>query len=152
MILLGNAGGPLFQASGGVARPFLPLDAARGEKAQAWPQFLPDGRHFLYTSIAADGKGGVYAGSLDSPTVRRVPDSPVNVNWVEPGFLLFARGRSLMAQPFEAATLRLGGAPFLVADQVTSLKGEDDLCLFAERHAGLLAGAGRRAEPSALLA
>ncbi len=119
VILLGSDAGAMYRFSGGAARPFLPLDASRGEKAQAWPQFLPDGRHFLYTSITADGKGGVYAGVLDSPTVHRILDEQVNVNWVEPGYLLFPRGRSLMAQSFDSEQLRFKAAPFLVADEVT---------------------------------
>ena len=44
---------PLFRVplSGGQAIPMTTL--AKGESAHRWPQFLPDGRHFLYLRISA---------------------------------------------------------------------------------------------------
>ena len=35
-------------ASGGTPNPVISLDPSRGEFSQQFPQFLPDGRHFLY--------------------------------------------------------------------------------------------------------
>src|SRR4029079_5135226 len=58
-----------------LAGPLLRLVASRGVMAQAtvlakgetnhrWPQFLPDGRHFLYLRVSSDpGQMGVYIGS-----------------------------------------------------------------------------------------
>ena len=41
-------------AEGGVAAPALPLDTANGELGQAYPSFLPDGRHYVYLSLGAN--------------------------------------------------------------------------------------------------
>jgi len=38
--------------SGGQAMPITTL--AKGDSAHTWPQFLPDGRHFLYLRLSAD--------------------------------------------------------------------------------------------------
>ena len=45
-----DAAGGLFKvsAAGGGPAPVTNLDKAQGEISHAWPQFLPDGRHFLY--------------------------------------------------------------------------------------------------------
>src|SRR5712691_7293476 len=51
-------GGILYQvaAAGGTPKPVTSLDAARAEVAHGFPQFLPDGRHFLY--LAASSRPG----------------------------------------------------------------------------------------------
>jgi eukaryotic-like serine/threonine-protein kinase len=43
-------GGPLFRvsANGGVPAPVTQLDASAGDTTNRWPDFLPDGVHFLY--------------------------------------------------------------------------------------------------------
>ena len=91
-----------------------------------WPVFLPDGKHFLYTSVdfSADLQGessAVYVASLDSRVHRRLITSSSNAAYVPPGYLLFSRNRSLMAQRFDAEHLQLQGVAFAVANNVTYL-------------------------------
>lgn len=119
VILFGTANGPihLVAVSGGVPKPVHALDQARQELRQTWPHFLPDGRHFLYSSSDAQ-RGGVYAATLGSREAKRVLDAPANVHWVAPSFLLFGRGRALVAQHFDAGRLELQGEPVTVADRV----------------------------------
>ena len=105
------------QATGGEPKPVLALDKTRGETRQTWPHFLPDGRRFLYTSLGGE-RPGVYLGSIDSQETTRILDHASNVNWVSPGLLLFGRGRTLLAQPFDADTGKLSGTPFRVSDPV----------------------------------
>lgn len=139
VILFGTTDGPLYQvpASGGVPKPVLPLDTARQEIRQTWPHFLPDGRHYLYSSLGGD-RGGVFLGSLDSRETRLVVDSFSNANWVSPGFLLFGSGNALMAQPFDSGTLRLGGAPSPVANRVVSMANNMHGSFFASSVNGTL--------------
>ena len=58
-------------SSGGMVTPVTELDASRQEGSHRFPQFLPDGRHFLFSvrSSLAD-QTGVYAGSLDGMTKK----------------------------------------------------------------------------------
>jgi len=52
-------------ASGGTPTPLTVF--VLGDTAHRWPQFLPDGRHFLYHRASSSAeKTGVYVGSLDA--------------------------------------------------------------------------------------
>jgi len=84
------------------------------------PWFLPDGHHFLYS---VGDKGGVYVGDLDSNARSRISAEYSNAVYSPPGYLLFARKQSLMAQRFDAERLQLVGEPVQVADQVQKFIG-----------------------------
>jgi Tol biopolymer transport system component len=120
IILIGQGSGPIHKvsAAGGEPKPLLKLNAARKKVRQTSPHFLPDGRHFLFLSIA-ESAPGVYLGSLDSEETRLVLNGGSNVSVVAPGLLLFGRGPALMAQPFDLKNLQVNGAAFSVADQVS---------------------------------
>ena len=105
-------------ADGGEIRPVLELDRSRQERSQIEPQFLPDGRHFLYRSVDGgeeSGKEAIYVGSLDSKETTRLTSVDSNVTFVPPRFLLFGRQGTLLAQPFDLRRLRLIGEPVPVA-------------------------------------
>jgi len=119
--------GRLFQvlATGGTARPVTTLDPVRAETAHAWPHFLPDGRHFLYLarSRQPDDDSVAYVASLDSPDRVRLVSSDSHVVYASPGYLIFIRGNTLFAQPFEARGLRLIGEPVPIAEHVERTAG-----------------------------
>ena len=90
-------------ATGGMPAPATVLDKSRNETAQAWPYFLPDGRHFLYVARSAEHeKSGIFIGSLDSKETKLLLNTESSVAYVPAGYLLFMRENSLMAQPFNA--------------------------------------------------
>ena len=103
-------------AAGGEVTPLTTLDKAH-ESSHRWPQFLPDGRHFLYFSRQVE-KSGIYVGSLDSKETKRILDTDFNAMYAPQGYLLFVRESALMAQPFDASRLELTGEAFPVAEQV----------------------------------
>jgi serine/threonine protein kinase len=106
-------------AAGGVPIPATKLDDTRQESSHRWPQFLPDGRHFIYlTRRAALSESGINAGSLDSPQQVPVLDAASNAVYAPPGYLLFVRNSALVAQPFDAKLLRVTGDPIPIAEQV----------------------------------
>jgi len=115
-------------ADGGEPAPVTVLDASRVEDTHYWPQFLPDGRHLLYTNRSGKGElFGTYVASLDSkPEAQgrlQVVRTVSNAWYVtgDPGgrgFVLFARDRTLFAQRFDAANLKLEGDAFTVADDI----------------------------------
>jgi Tol biopolymer transport system component len=107
-------------ASGGKPLPALQLDAAKGFHSYRWPQFLPDGKHFLYfglTDAEAPETSGVYAGALDSLETRRLFASGTNAIYspeagspsAKSGYLLFIQDRVVMAQRFNPLTLATQG-------------------------------------------
>ena len=106
-------------ATGGSSAPVTMLDKSRNETFHAWPCFLPDGRHFLYVARSAQReKSGIYVGSLDSKETRMLLNVESSMAYAQPGFLLFVRERTLMAQPFDADKLQLSGEAVPAAEQV----------------------------------
>jgi serine/threonine protein kinase len=85
-----------------------------------FPSFLPDGRHFLFFSPAAakPENAGVFVGSLDSSTAKRLVTTRSRAVHATPGFLLFWREGALLAQEFDANHLEARGNPVSVADGV----------------------------------
>jgi serine/threonine protein kinase len=119
-VILFSPGGPLplsrIPAAGGEA-----VAATRLEPSQSGhlsPQFLPDGRHFLYYARGAPDVRGVYVGQLDSPVSRRLLDAESGAMYAPSGYLLFLRQGTLFAQEFDLDRLQLTGNPFTVADQL----------------------------------
>ena len=118
-------------AEGGTPEPVTSLDASRQENVHMTPRFLPDGRHFLYLVRSAQrGHSGIYAGSLDAKPEaqprQRLLETDTQAEYAPgrsggPGYLLFLRETTLMAQPFDAGSLRLSGSAVPVAEQVGSM-------------------------------
>jgi dipeptidyl aminopeptidase/acylaminoacyl peptidase len=121
-ILFAKSGAsPLFRvsASGGPVEQVTRLDKSRGEIGHWRPQFLPDGRHFLYLARCEPAQNsGIHVGSLDSKETKRVADVDVATSFAQPGYLLFIREKVLMAQPFDSKALRATGEPVVVGRDV----------------------------------
>jgi Tol biopolymer transport system component len=82
-----------------------------------WPRFLPDGRHFIYFGATAQ-EYGVYVGSLDSPETKLLLRSDFRAWYAPPGYLVFPRDETLMAQPFDPVRLELHGEPEPIAEGI----------------------------------
>jgi Tol biopolymer transport system component len=131
-----DAGG-LFRvsAAGGVAIAVTTLDATHNEVSHRWPQFLPDGRHFLYLAmlgtqqqrplnepISLDNLRSTFVGSLDSTDRSLILRGALRTTYGS-GYLLFLRDATLMAQRFDPKALRLSGDPVPVAEGIASNSG-----------------------------
>jgi serine/threonine protein kinase/Tol biopolymer transport system component len=114
-----NPGGPIFSipAAGGKPVPVTRVEAPR-QRGHSFPQFLPDGRHFLFFVTGIPEASGVYAGQLDRLDAIRLFDADGPAVYAA-GDLLFVRGGKLLAQAFDPDRLELRGEPSPVADQVT---------------------------------
>ena len=125
--------GPLYKISenGGPLEKVTALDVSRRETSHAWPQFLPDQRHFLFHSLGRDISDGVYIGTLDSPETRALIVSPgrpaIVARFAPPDYLLFAQGTDLMAQRFDIKRLELTGQPIRIAEGITRLPWSEAL-------------------------
>ena len=91
--------GPLHQVSetGGAASPATWLDVSQQEIVHRWPQFLPDGRRFIFYNFSKiDGRGGLYEGSLDSKEKTLLLATNASGEYAESpagaGYLLYVRG------------------------------------------------------------
>ena len=107
-------------AAGGTLTPVIKLDESRKELSQAWPSFLPDGRHFLYQSWNGRSEdSAIFVSAIDGSDRKLLLKADSSPLYAPPGYLLFARGTTLMAQSFDAGKLQLSGEPFPIAEQVT---------------------------------
>lgn len=106
--------GPLFQvaATGGQSSPMTTLQ--KDEVSHQHPQFLPDGRSFVYFS---QPDGIFFRSRADSAPVR-VLTSRSQARYALPGYLMFVKDGTLLAQPFDANRARTSGAALPVADSV----------------------------------
>ena len=112
---------PIYQisAEGGEPTPLTKLEPSHQEASHRWPSFLPDGHHFLYSILGGPQSQGIYVSSLDGKVNRRLLDVRDSVvAYAKPGYLLFRREASLMAQAFDDQTLQLSGHSFPIAEQV----------------------------------
>jgi Tol biopolymer transport system component len=106
-------------SQGGETTRVTRIDPSRGEVGHRYPQFLPDGRHFVYLVVAEGIKErGIYTGSLHSDEKKRLLSETSNAEYAAPGYLFFVRESALLAVPFDATRLALMGEPTLVADSV----------------------------------
>ena len=102
-------------AGGAVEAATTPAAESTGHRH---PQFLPGGRQFLFFAGGPDAVRGVYLGSLESSEVTRLVASDTQGAYVAPGWLLFVRQGTLLAQRFDLARRTLSGEPITVADSV----------------------------------
>ena len=99
-----------------------PLTTAEARARHRYPAFLPDGRHFLYTSLGGS-RPGIYVASLDEPAGRQLLADPSGSIFARAapgqrdGYLIFVRNGRLMAQPFDATTLEFQGDASILAER-----------------------------------
>jgi len=107
-------------AAGGEPARLTTVEASKNETGHFWPQFLPDGRHFLYlTDSGAVENHRILVDSLDSQETRELLRGiRSRVLYSSTGHLLFLRERKLMAQTFDARRLQTTGEAFGTVDQV----------------------------------
>jgi Tol biopolymer transport system component len=104
-------------ATGGTPIQLTTVDASRNEIEHIWPYFLPDGRHFLFLARNAQPENSaIYVGTLDSKETTRLLQAHSSMAYASPGYLLFVRESTLMAQGLDASTLQLKGDAFPVAE------------------------------------
>jgi len=126
-------------------------DHSRGQRGHFAPQFLPDGRHFLFGvgGTVGGGEAETWVGSLDGGEPRLLLRAESMAHYAEPGYLLFKRG-SLFAQLIRGRDPQLVGDPVaLTAADVGSSSVVPYLALSMST-TGILAYGVTRAEETRL--
>ncbi len=121
-----NNRAPLFRISdsGGTPVQVTHLDPSRTENSHRYPQFLPDGRRFLFTARCGQREfNALFLGSLDTGRVKRLMPVDSNVQYVpargnRPGVLLYYRDGAVVARRFSAEREEVFGEPFPAFDGV----------------------------------
>ena len=130
-------------AEGGVS-----ARVSHDEVESSFPTFLPDGKQFLYLVprryASQSHPAGIYAGSLDSSADRHLLTDNSDAAYApglgrRAGFLLFVRGGTLVAQPFDPARAQPAGDLFPIAEHVRSHSRYINYMQFSVSHSGILA-------------
>lgn len=130
-ILMGMIDDGIFRvpASGGMLTRVTELDHGQGEKRHLAPQFLPDGRRYLFVAGSDKPEGStLYVGALGNSerkpvmlvesTVVFVPEKP----GASKGHLLLTRKGTLVARVFDSETGEAAGPEMVLADRVTTAR------------------------------
>ena len=105
-------------ASGGVPAGAAVIDRKHDETYSAWPQFLPDGRHFLYIAYGSGVNGRTLrVGSIGSKETKSLGPAGSRTEYAS-GHVLYVQSGTLLARPFDAVALKFTGDPFPVAENV----------------------------------
>ena len=105
-------------ASGGEAVAVTRLDSTRGEHSHNFPYILPSGKILFRIRSTKPEFSGIYVISPSNPNERNQVVATGGTAIYDSGALLWARGSSLVAQRFDAASLRLTGEPVTISDRV----------------------------------
>src|SRR5262249_40543145 len=129
-VILFASGGLLYrvQAAGGQPTQITTLNPSLQETEHRAPNFLPDGRHFIYLSVSTQpNNSAIYLSSIDSKESKRLFASESSGIYAAPGYLLFNRGNAVFAQPFDASKLNLTGEPIRLYDAALRLNANVQL-------------------------
>ena len=105
-------------AAGGTPRPALRANESDGQSGCAFPEFLPDGRRFLYFMRRLDHRDSLMLGDLAGSS-RAIMASASRAMLADAGTLLYVNDGTLVSQPFDAGRGRVTGVPVAVASGVS---------------------------------
>jgi serine/threonine protein kinase len=115
VILFGPQQGRIYRVpdTGGSASPLDTLPWKTGQKRFFWPSFLREGRYF---TVNIEDDPALYLASIDAPGTRKIVDNAISETHAA-GHILYSRGPSLFARPFDAERLEFSGAEMQVGVQ-----------------------------------
>jgi serine/threonine protein kinase len=126
-------------ANGGTPRQVTELNAARGEQSHRWPEFLADGKHFLFfiRSEQQPEIAGIYAGSLESKDYHLVLKGTMGHAFEAHGNLVYVRDGAVVTQRFDEEKLITVGQPVVLPDRV-AFNPENTSVLLSASPAGVM--------------
>ena len=138
IVFASGIGDPLrrVQAAGGQPVSVTTVDTSR-ENSHRWPQFLPDGTHFLFWAGAGSAPAELKVGSLDAPESVSLVTADTNGAF-SAGYVFYGSRNVLMAQPFDAATQQKRGDPVKVVDPLSGDAGSNFASFSASANGTLL--------------
>jgi Tol biopolymer transport system component len=135
-------------AAGGVVRTHVAGPEGEAKLQVGWPQFLPGGEKFLYVTFGGKPEeNGIRIADADGSDSKLIVDGLSRVEYAEPGYLVFVRETTLVAQRFDPEKGVLSGEPIPLVDGIgVDAQGQAE---FSVSRAGVLvyrAGAASSSE------
>jgi serine/threonine protein kinase/Tol biopolymer transport system component len=139
----GGSGLMQVSAAGGAPREITKLNAEKGEFSHRWPDLLPGGKTLLFT-VSATGSwddAQIVAQSLETGERHVLVAGGTCPHYLPTGHLVYARGGSLMAVPFDITYQKVTGPPMVVLSKVwESIEGAAQFSLSPLGHIVYVAG------------
>jgi Tol biopolymer transport system component len=110
--------GPIVRIEPSNVEP-VAVTAVDRQTGHRYPQFLPDGRRFLYFALGSAETGGIFLASLDSAEAVRLTPSETAGLYLPSGLLLWSREGSLVAQRLDLERGALAGEIVNVASEIS---------------------------------
>ena len=99
-------------SEGGAPQPVTKLVAGSGQTSHRWPQILPGGKAAVFSTLTSSGREEereIVVVQLDSGQMRTLLRGGTYPRYESSGHLLYTRGSSVMAAPFDPKRLDLTG-------------------------------------------
>jgi eukaryotic-like serine/threonine-protein kinase len=113
-----NGGLWKISASGGSPQMLTSPDRSKNELAHWWPQILPDGDTVIFTAFSTPiERSSIVVRSLKTGKQKTLIEGGTFGRYL-PGYLIFSRGETLIAVPFDERRLELAGAPVPVLEGI----------------------------------
>ena len=127
-------------AKGGASTPATRLPESGELGTTRFPCFLPDGRRFVYYASAGTGTepGTLHLGRVGTLESKRLGPANSAALFAEPGYLLYARGDSIVAHRFDERREELVGEPVALGIEMGSSLNVSGLRSIAVSAGGLL--------------
>ncbi|MCZ6917514.1 MAG: protein kinase [Gemmatimonadetes bacterium] len=137
-----NTGLTWISADGARPESLTELDRERGEQGHVWPQILPGGDAILYVirtgnDPQAFDESNIVVERLGTGERRMLIEGSPYGRYVHSGHVLFVRGTSVLAVPFDLDRLELSGNPVPILEDV-KVNSQDGLPQFAVSSTGTL--------------
>jgi serine/threonine protein kinase len=121
VILFGGTAG-LYRISAQGGTPVLATKVSQKEEAHRWPNFLPDGRHFIFLGDAATTEDHhIRVGTLDSQESEILFPAISRIVYAPPGYLLYINQGALVTVPFNPNSLKVTGEISTVAERIAEV-------------------------------
>ena len=129
---------------GGEPHLVVKTDAAKGIRALVWPQVLPGGKTIIATAWnnGTWDEAKIVACPIDGGEPRVLIDGGTFARYARSGHLLYARGGTLYAVPFDAGKIRVTGAAVPVVNGVASGTSNGEVQYAVSDNGTLLFAAG----------
>jgi Tol biopolymer transport system component len=120
LLFANRVDGAIYRATAAGGAPMAVTTPKKGAaEAHDYASFLPDGRHFVFLARRTPFEASaIMLASLDSQETRPLLSAESQALYSPSGHLLFLRGQTLMAQPFDIRSLQPHGEVFPVAQGV----------------------------------
>lgn len=136
IVFAASAFSPLLKVSSDGGKTSLAVETE--VSGHGFPWFLPDGEHFLFASWLGSGHMTLRVGSLSATSSVEVGEADSNAIY-STEHLLYLRGSSLVAQPFDIDSLHTTGEPKPLAENIQRFMNLVGAGVFSASDSGILA-------------